>query len=233
MASATEIFNRALARIGIDQFLGDPNETSKAGTLYRMWYDASRQTALRDFPWNFATTIVPLAPLSNVSVPGWGYVYAYPVNCLQARQVCDADGARTTLAGVLYGDSFDYPWSAEYQGGWPAIGVPKIPFKVMSVPTANAGAVQRAIVSDMPNAYLVYTLDVTDPTQFDAGFVDALAWLLASEAAGPFIGAPAGPQIAMNCGRYYRNAVLNARAQNLNESTPDTRPDSPAVSARL
>jgi len=232
MASATEIYNRALSRIGIDQFLGDPGETSKAGTLYRMWYDASRQTALRDFPWNFATTILALAPLSNVTVPGWGYVYAYPVDCLQARQVCDACGARTTLAGVLYGDSFDFPWSAEYQGGWPAIGVPKMPFKVLSVGTGQGG-IQRVIVTDVPNAYLVYTLDVTDSGQFDAGFIDALEWLIASEVAGPFLGAPAGQQVAEACGKYYRNAALNARAQNLNESTPDTRPDSPAISARL
>lgn len=233
MSSSLDIYNGGLSRIGIDQFLGDPNETSKAGTLYRMWYDRCRQSCLRDFPWNFATTIVALAPLANVTVPGWGNAYAYPVGCLQARQVCDENGARTTIAGVLYGDTFDYPWSAEYQGGYPAIGIPKMPFKVLSVPTANAGAVQRVIVTDQPNAYLVYTADITDPAQFDAGFIDALSWLIASEVAGPFIGAPAGPQVAMDCGKYYRNAVLNARAQNLNESTPDTRPDSPAVSARL
>lgn len=231
-SSATEIYNRALSRIGIDQFLGDPNENSKAGSLYRMWYNASRQTCLRDFPWNFATTILALAPLVNLSVPGWAYVYAYPVDCLQARQVCGADGARTTLAGVLYGDTFDYPWSVPYQGGYPAIGVPKMPFKVLSVANGSGGN-QRVLVTDLPNAYLVYTIDVQDTGQFDAGFIDALEWLIASEVAGPFIGAPAGQQVAEACGKYYRNAVLNARAQNLNESTPDVRPDSPAIAARL
>lgn len=231
MASETEIFNRALSRIGIDQYLGDPTETSKAGTAFRMWYDASRQTALRDFPWNFATTIAALAPLSNVAVPGWSYAYAYPVSCLQARVVCDSNGARTTLNNWLGWGGDDFPFSELYQGGYPNIGVPKVPFKVISV-ASSSGAIQRAIVTDLPNAYLVYTLDVEDPTQFDAGFVNALAWLIASEVAGPFIGAPAGPQLAVQCGRYYRDAVLNARAQNLNESTPDIRPDSPAVAAR-
>lgn len=231
MASETELFNRALSRIGIDQFLGDPNETSKAGTQFRMWYNTCRQTALRDFPWNFATAIAALAPLSNISVPGWMYAYAYPVNCLQARQVCDENGARTTLNNWLGWGGDAFPYSELYQGGYPNIGVPKVPFQVLSVPSSS-GAIQRAIVTDMPNAYLLYTLDVTDPTQFDAGFNDALPWLIASEVAGPFIGAPAGPQVAMNCGKYYRNAVLNARAQNLNESSPDTRPDSPAVAAR-
>lgn len=232
MSSSLDIYNGALSRIGIDQFLGDQNETSKAGTLYRMWYDRCRQTALRDFPWNFATTIVALAQLSTVSVIGWSYAYAYPTGCLQARQVCDANGARTTLGNIMYGDIFAFPYSNMYQAGYPAVGLQKMPFQVTSVPTGS-GAVQRAIVTDMPNAYLVYTADINDPTQFDAGFVDALSWLIASEVAGPFIGAPAGPQVAMNCGKYYRNAVLNARAQNLNESTPDTRPDSPAIAARI
>lgn len=231
ISSSVEIYNRALSRIGIDQYLGDPNETSKAGTLYRMWYDACRQTCLRDFPWNFASAILPLAPLANITVPGWTYVYAYPVDCLQARQVCDAGGARTTLNDVLGGQGFSFPYSELYQGGYPNIAMPKVPFKVLSVGTSTGG-VQRVLVTDMPNAYLVYTLDITDTGQFDAGFVDALEWLIGSEVAGPFLGAPAGQQVAEACGKYYRNNVLNARAQNLNEATPDIRPDSPAVAAR-
>lgn len=234
MASDLDIFNQALSRIGIDQFIGDPNETSKAGTLYRLWYDTCVDACLRDFPWNFATRLIALAPLTLTPPPGWLYVYAYPVDCLMAQSVCDAGGARSTFAGTLwnFGDTFENPYVDPTASVSTIVPRPNVPFQVMSIATSPTSA-SRVIATDMPNAYLVYTANRDDPNMFDAGFSDALAWKLASEIAAPFLGSPAGQQVAKMAGAYYVNAVNNARAQAFNERGADLRPDSPAVVARL
>jgi hypothetical protein len=234
MASDLTIFNQALSRIGIDQFVGDPNETSKGGSMYRLWYQTCVEACLRDFPWNFATRLIALAPLTITVPPGWLYAYGYPIDCLMARTVCNAAGARSTFNGPDLCVGQAVPWAEVDQGipGYPIVARPTVPFAVMSVATSPT-AVSRVIVTDMPSAYLVYTANRDDPNLFDAGFTDALAWKLASEIAGPFLGAPAGQQVAQMSGKYYANAVQNARAQTLNESGADIRPDSPAVSCRL
>lgn len=238
MASDLDVFNQALSRIGIDQFIGDPNETSKAGTLFRLWYDTCVDACLRDFPWNFAQRLIALAPLTLTPPPGWLYVYAYPMDCLMVQMVCDANGARSTFTGQLwdYGDTLSAPMfdpiSVPNVQALPNIARQPVPFQVMSIATSPTSA-SKVIATDMPNAYLVYTANRDDPNMFDAGFTDALAWRLASEIAAPFLGAPAGQQVAQMAGKYYMNSVLNARAQSFNERGADVRPDSPAVAARI
>lgn len=222
MSSAIEIYNRALSRIGITQFISDPAEQSNAGNQYRLWYQACVDFVLSDFPWNFASRLVALAPLTVV-VPGWQYAYAYPVDCLMARLLCDAGGARTTYTSYLLGS-----YNSNY---FPPLTRPMVPFTVMNVQTDTTSA-SKVICSDLPLAYLIYTIQINDPNLFTAGFCETLEWKIASEIAPGFLGAPAGPQIAQQCGQQYRNAALNARAQSQNEAGQDYRPESPAISCR-
>lgn len=229
MPSPIEIYNGALSRIGIDQAVGDPNENSKAGVLYRLWYDRCRQNVLRDFPWNFSTTVVALAVLDGDPLPGWQFKYAYPQDSLFARMICDSSGVRTFYSNVLNCAQNQPFWNIPQQYFSP-LGQP-VPFQIMrEAPTATTP--RKVISTDLENAYLIYTADVSDTGSFDAGFIDALQWKIASEIAAPFLGAPTGPQVAMNAGKYYRDSVLTARAQTMNESGADYRPPSPAISAR-
>lgn len=225
MSSAIEIYNRALSRIGVSDFIGDPNEQSKAGGLYRLWYAACVDSCLRDFPWNFASSVVPLALFSGDPPPGWAYKYAYPVDCHAARVISDSRGMRSLLTNVFQ------QWDC-YEGRYPDISRQNVPFKIMSEADTPATR-RRIIVTDMPQAYLFYTAKITDPNLFDPGFADALSWRIAAEIAAPFLGAPTGPTVANTAGAQYRNAVATAKAQSLNESGQDYRPDSPAISARL
>ena len=227
MASEIEIYNRALSRIGIDQFISDPAENSKAGSLYRLWYASCVATCLRDFPWNFAARVVALAQLSGDLLPGWAYKYAYPVDCLMARVVADSRGMRSTLSTFSQSDVY---LDAQY-GAYSNIGQAPVPFAIMSeAPTSTT--VRRVIVTDQSEAYLFYTAKIDDPNQFDASFVTALEWMIAAEIAGPFLGAPTGPQVAKSAGEQYRNAIISAKAQTLNETGRDIRPDSPAIACR-
>jgi hypothetical protein len=219
MASAIEIYNRALSRIGIDQFVGDPDETSKAGTLFRLWYEPCRDTCLRDFPWNFASRVIALAELDGAPPPGWQYKYAYPVDCMMARAIADASGIRSLP--VSYVQTCVMPCTTFAR-------VPE-PFVVMGEGTTSP---RRILCADLYQANLFYTAKIADPNQFDASFTTALEWLLASEIASPFLGAPTGPQVAATTMQQYRMAVLSAKAQTLNESGQDIRPDSPAITCR-
>lgn len=223
MTSKIEIFNRALSRIGIDQFISDPNVANKQGNLYRLWYDYCVDQCLTDFPWGFATTIVSAALLDGDPPPGWQYKYAYPVDCLAGRQITDACGARTVYTHYLQ-------WWWGNQGGLLRQANKPVPWKVMS---ETIGSINRkTIVTDLPQAYLLYTKRITDPNQFDQGFIDAVSWRIAMEIVGAFVGAPNGPQLAVTLGNQYRNALLTARAQALNESGEDYTPDPAAIAAR-
>lgn len=223
MTSKIEIFNRALSRIGIDQFISDPQATSKQGNLYRLFYDYCVDQCLADFPWGFATTIVPAAQLAGDPPSGWQYAYAYPVDCVAARQITDESGVRSVLINYL-----QYCWN---QNNVPT-RLPRavVPWRVMTAKTGSSDA--KFIATDMPLAYLLYTRRVTDPNQFDQGFIDALSWRIAMEIVSPFVGAPNGAQLAVTLGNQYRNQLLSARAQALNESGADYRPDPTSIAAR-
>lgn len=223
MTSKIEIYNRALSRIGIDQFISDPNAQSKQGNLYRLWFDYCVDQCLADFPWGFATTIIAAAQLDGDPPPGWQYKYAYPTDCLAGRQITDAYGARTVYANYLQWN-WCQPTGLLRQANRPA------PWKVLS--EISGTSTRRLIATDMPQAYLLYTKRITDPNQFDPGFIDALSWRIAMEIVPAFVGAPAGAQMAVTLGNQYRNALLTARAQALNESGQDYTPDPESIAAR-
>jgi len=230
--SAIQIYNGALSRIGISQFIESQDETSQAGNFYRLWYDTCRQAVLRDFPWNFSTTTVALALLDGDPLPGWQFKYAVPTDCLFARMICDSSGVRTYFSNV-----FDTTWDA--MSAFPPYG-PTAPLGALQQPmpfllmreAVTATTARKVLVTDLESAYLIYTADVTDTGSMDAGFVDALQWKIATEIAAPFLGAPTGPQVATTAGKYYRDAVLTARAQSMNEAGADYRAPSPAITAR-
>lgn len=223
MTSSIDTFNRALSRIGIDQFMADPLESSKAGDLYRTWFDTCVDRLLTDFPWNFATRVLAMAELSGDEIPGWQHKYAYPVDCLMVRQITDASGARTALSGY-YGS-----WG----GGWAdhcAYIRRNIPFEVMN--DKDGSAISKVIVTDMPQAYCLYVVRTTDLNLFDPLALSALEWLLASEIASPFHGMPVGINTAQAAGRQYQNALALAHVRSANESGADPRPESPALTCR-
>jgi len=223
MTSRIEIFNRALGRIGVDQVIADPNVNNKQGSAYRLWYDYCVDQCLADFPWGFATTIIAAAQTAGDAMPGWQYQYAYPVDCVAARQITDSNGART----VYYSYLNDY-WCLP--GQFQKLTKRPTPWRVMTAKSGTSD--QKVIVTDLPEAYLLYTRRITDPNQFDPGFIDAVSWRIAMEIVPTFVGIPQGAQLAVTLGNQYRNALLTARAQSLNESGADEKPDPPSIAAR-
>jgi hypothetical protein len=214
MASVIDICNRALSRAGANNTIQDLTEDTAEADLCDRNYASCRDEVLEDYAFNFAQRVVTLAVVSGVTVPGWGYVYRYPIDCLMARVITDEMGQRLP-ADVFRHDIWEFDWITR-----------RMPFQVMADPVTDGA---KIIVTDMPNAYLWYTKRVEDPNQFSALFRSALAWKLGMELA---LGLKAGTQLAQNCDNKYRGEISLAQAKSLNESVPDRPPASPTIQAR-
>lgn len=214
MASEIEICNRALSRISINSLIADMTEASPQAQACSQHYAACRDEALEDAPWNFAQKVEALAEVSGVTVPGWGYVYRYPTDCLKASVLTDESGQRLPLQ-VCSRDVWDYAAFSR-----------RVPFVVMADPV-TAGA--RIICTDQPQAYLWYTTRVTDPNQMSTLFRSALAWKLGGELA---LVLRADTRLAQTAMQQYMAEVSRAQAGTLNEAQPDEPPSSPTIQAR-
>jgi hypothetical protein len=207
MASIIEMCNRALSRIGVSSQVEDLLDPNEAARQCRQHYNQCRQEALVDFPWAFAQTVVQLAIVSGVTVPGYAYVYRYPTNCLRADVLTDEGGSRVPMTQGYGAESLfnRYDWLTTRR--WP--------FRVMADPS-TPGA--RIIVTDIEDAYLWFTVDVEEPNQMPPAFRSAVSWRLAMELA---LGLRADQRLAQNAGQQYRLADSVAQAADLNEGQPD------------
>jgi len=86
MASDIEIINNALSKLG-EQNLLAITDPSPAGRLANRTYEDLRDSMLREFAWNFATTRASLA--AEVDVPLWEFANSYvlPPDCLRLISV--------------------------------------------------------------------------------------------------------------------------------------------------
>lgn len=142
-------------------------------------------------------TVRELALVSGVTVPGWTYVYRYPVDCLYAREITNSGGGRVFRAAW---ENYDYN------------ALTRVPFTVMSDPD-SVGA--KIIATDMDLAYLWYTMDVEDPNQLTPLFRDALSWKIASEVA---LALRADAQRARYAQEMFQQTLSIAQAHALNDN---------------
>jgi hypothetical protein len=92
---------------------------------------------------------------------------------------------------------------------------PPIPFEVTDRPGSQSG---RIIHTNDPAPVFIYSRDKTDPTTFDADFVNALAWLVASKIAMPIT---KNVKIRQDCETMWQGLAAKARSRTLNEGAVD------------
>jgi hypothetical protein len=209
LSSNVEICNVALSRIGIDQYIEDLNDPKPSAVSCNLHLPLCRRAMLADFFWPFAATVRQLAIVDSVEVPGWAFVYRYPVDCLQAHEITNEGGSR-----IFFWEQYDYD---------PMI---RVPFKVLSDPD-TVGA--QIIATDMDEAWLWYTKDVNDPNQLTPLFRDALSWRIASEIA---LALRADAQRARYAGEMARQSLNVAQAHALNDNNDRTPALPETVSVR-
>lgn len=170
MASDVDICNLALAAIGTRSSISALDEGSTESNACALQYTVARDAVLGGVHWNFARKQALMAVLKDASLgqsvpPPWNYEYAYPSDCLQGRYVMPQLAA--TGGGV--------PGTVPVQ----SIASAPVYFLVGSDTDSN-GNDQNVILTNQPQAILVYTKRITNPSLFGPDFVDAFAYYLAS-----------------------------------------------------
>lgn len=162
--NAADVLNVALVRIGYKLRVASLYDGSEAANKALDIYGQTRDDLLRDGNWDFARRDVPLTLLKQapdggyyvtpwdpaVNPPiGYQYEYALPEDYLKIRYV-------RTQPGFL-------------------LDMSPLPTLSSIVNDAAYTPTRRVLVCNIPSAIFTYTAQVTDPAQWPADYVEALA----------------------------------------------------------
>lgn len=165
MASDVQICNMALSHIGSEarvSSISPPDGSVEAGHC-ATFYHLARTELLEPGNWAFSLKRAPLAQIVNPSTV-WAYAYAKPANCLRPLRILRPSIAVT----VFTQDKYLEPHTDDRDSA---------PFDVEG----------EVILTNEPDAVLVYVQDVTDSTKFTASFTSTFSYLLGAYIAGPVI----------------------------------------------
>jgi len=170
--SVENICNQALGKIGFKRRIGDIYEGSAHAKLCLDFYAQTRDELLRSNDWGFAervisATLLKQAPLNGYSPanpwtnayppPPWYYEYSYPNDCIKLRSI---------KSSQIFLPNFT--------------PVPNI-FDIYNDDSLTVPA--KTIVTNMSNAILVYTGQITDMTTWEPLFAQTLIDTLAQKLA--------------------------------------------------
>ena len=211
MASAVDICNIALAFLGDTatvSSLNPPDGSAQAQHCAR-FYPIARTSALELAMWDFATKRAILAQVDN-SWSMWRYAYAMPSDAMSVLAILPQN-ALDDYSAVACSPSYR-PWP---EGYYPppadSIYTPQ-PFTIEMTSTG-----QQVILTNVCDAVVRYTFDVSDTTKFSGLFTQALAWLLASMLAGPLLKGDAGAAESKRCLQMFQLIEAQAEASDANQ----------------
>jgi hypothetical protein len=163
----------ALSHIGSEarvSSISPPDGSVEAGHC-AMFYDLARTELLEPGNWAFSLKRATLAEVTNPS-GAWAYAYAKPSNCLRALRIL-----RPSIAAAVLTRNLAFEPHTDDRDG------------------AAFDVEGDVILTNEPDAVLLYVQDVTDSTKFPASFTSALSYLLASYLAGPIIKGNEGARV--------------------------------------
>lgn len=185
VTSPADVVNLALQRIGYKGRVGNLYDGSAAANDALDIYAQTRDELLRQNDWGFAEITQVLTLLKQAlaqyippvvwdpvfhPAPPWYYEYEYPSNCLKIRAVKSVP---------MFRPNFDPQPN------------------VWSVANDNVTSPRkRVILCNVPNAILVFTGQVTDPTLWDVDFIEAFAAALGRRLAPALVSMEAARLIA-------------------------------------
>lgn len=216
MPSAIDLCNRALGKIAGRVSINSFSDASPAAFACSLNYDPIRQALLRMAPWNFARRQVQLTQVGtaiagNVPFP-WMFSYLYPQDCLKFRYMLE----------IPWGWPFPSGPTTPPQTGSPLFNYFPASRRCEFLPGSDldvGGNARRILLTNVCQSIGIYNYDVTDVSQFDPSFSEALVSVLAEELIMPVTG-----NVGMK-GSFYQIAkdkVMEARAADGNEGLPTT-----------
>jgi hypothetical protein len=163
------IGNLALDAIGTRSTIASLSENSAEAAAINLHYGPALEAVLQTARWNFARkqiilTLLKDATLGQTTPSPWLYEYAYPSDCTQGRYVMPTVQVNTPNSVV----GTPSPPSA--------IG-PAVPFLISTDQDVNGNQI-LVILTNQPQASLVYTSRVTNPNLFDGQFTEAFRYYL-------------------------------------------------------
>lgn len=184
----TAILNMALLAIK-QRTITSPDEASQQARVGNVFYDVARRAALRACDWPWATVSADLTKLGDWATadaypddstkqdvfPGWSYLYTYPTTCLRVHRVFNS-----VCPGYPVPVSVDYPYD-DYESFYADAFAKQNDFKIVRSPITQV----TAIASQLMDAQIEYTKDITDESIFDDYFVHAFSLFLADFLAYP------------------------------------------------
>lgn len=199
MASAIEIANRALTKLGERRILAFTDDTKQARDVNSM-FAVVRDAELRSSRWRFALARAQLPALSTAPAFGYERQFQLPNDCLKVLEV-GFYSPGVDLSDYVQTDNSDY-------------------------------AVEGSVILSNLEAplNLRYVKQVTDPTLFDALFVEAFACRLAAELAEPLTESGSKKETAW---REYDRAKSEAIRANSIERPPHKAADDTWMLSRV
>lgn len=162
ITNPAQVVNLALGRLGRPERIGSLYDGSKFAKAALAIYGQTRDEILRGGDYDFAERNInanllksapaggytPTRPWNGVTdpPPPWLYEYTYPSDCLQVRNI------KPIPIFVMNFDPQPHTWTIENDQYF--------------------SPAQKVILTNVPSAQLVYTAQVTDPTTWEADFIE-------------------------------------------------------------
>lgn len=201
------ICNMALSAIAAQNTIASLTEQSTEAQQCALHYATTRDELLRSHDWNFAKQQVPLALVrsafgtpenpSNSAAAAqpplpWRYEYAYPTTCAKARSILPVTNASQLTGGV--------PLTTAPGGPLSRMRRTIVRFEETGDTDAQGNDI-KVILTDQPQAILVFTKLITNPNIWDAGFRVAMVGRLAQKLVMPCSGDKTLASMAIKAGQ--------------------------------
>jgi len=177
ITSPEDIINLTLSRIGYKGRIGSIWDGLFASKKFLDIYSQTRDELLRLGDWGFAERNVNMNLLKSAPAygyippvtwnntyppPPWFFEYEYPSDCLKVRS-------------IKFSPIFIINYDPQYNN-----------FAIENDQAYSPP--KKVILSNVPNAILVYTAQVTDPTSWEADFIEAFSSALGRRIAPVLMG---------------------------------------------
>lgn len=217
MTSEVDIVNRSLASIGSQSQVSsiNPSDGSAEANAAALLYYPTRDSLLRACDWNFARKQVGLTQLKSaydttptLPVP-WLYEYAYPSDCLDVHVITSGSWASSSSTSYTTADPL-ITYGQQRSGG-------TAKFRVSS-DTDGSGNMVKVILTNVYQAVLLYTAQVTNPDLWDSMFADAMVASLAAKLVNPL---SRNANLMVEQTKIAQAILVEAKARNANEDVPE------------
>ena len=201
MTSTVDIANYALNTLGASN-ISAFDENSKPARIVNQRYASVRNTVFRAHPWNCLIRRTELAKETDTPTFGYAYQYALPTNpyCLRVLEFSN---------GTL-----SYPQDNMFSNtGGPVFVIEG-----------------RKLLTDEGTAKIKYVAEITDPQEYDANLIEALAARLAMEICYAITGSTSMIQMTASL---YDEKLKEARFVDGTEGAPQKLEASEFIEARF